>query len=186
MNWAKDHPLLAPLGAIPHSPSVSSTSSGPSPISREATLMRSLQFPDLITYLESLDPLQPNITFPRGSVAENGVPEKVDNKYSLNMFHLLRTISNGSFGRVRLVISKRNQKYYALQILSKAKAIEQGHGKHIRQERDILSEIKHPFIGKLWGTFQDTRSVYMVMNYFEGGKLSSLLQTSKVRQTLAI
>lgn len=46
---------------------------------------------------------------------------------------------------------------------------------HIRAERGILTQIKHPFIVNLLGTFQDDHRLFMVMEYVIGGELFSLL-----------
>lgn len=52
---------------------------------------------------------------------------------------------------------------------------------HTNDERRMLSDVKHPFLITLWGTFQDWRSLYMVMDFVEGGELFSLLRKSGVR-----
>ena len=51
---------------------------------------------------------------------------------------------------------------------------------HTNDERRMLGEVKHPFLITLWGTFQDCRNLYMVMDFVEGGELFSLLRKSGV------
>ena len=51
---------------------------------------------------------------------------------------------------------------------------------HTNDERKMLGEVKHPFLITLWGTFQDSRNLYMVMDFVEGGELFSLLRKSGV------
>jgi serine/threonine protein kinase len=48
----------------------------------------------------------------------------------------------------------------------------------------MLNEVHHPFIVNLWGTFQDTNNLYMVMDFVAGGELFSLLRKSKVPHTI--
>jgi len=50
---------------------------------------------------------------------------------------------------------------------------------HTNDERKMLQEVKHPFLVTLWGTFQDSRNLYMVMDFVEGGELFSLLRKSQ-------
>lgn len=102
-------------------------------------------------------------------------------KYSLTDFDLLRTLGTGSFGRVHLVQSKHNQRFYAIKVLKKAQVVKMKQVEHTNDERRMLGEVKHPFLITLWGTFQDPRNLYMVMDFVEGGELFSLLRKSGVR-----
>jgi protein kinase A len=101
-------------------------------------------------------------------------------KYSLGDFDLLRTLGTGSFGRVHLVQSKHNQRFYAIKVLKKAQVVKMKQVEHTNDERRMLGEVKHPFLITLWGTFQDPRNLYMVMDFVEGGELFSLLRKSGV------
>ncbi|RYP77984.1 hypothetical protein DL771_000843 [Monosporascus sp. 5C6A] len=99
-------------------------------------------------------------------------------KYSLGDFELLRTLGTGSFGRVHLVQSRHNQRFYAVKVLKKAQVVKMKQVEHTNDERKMLGEVKHPFLITLWGTFQDARNLYMVMDFVEGGELFSLLRKS--------
>jgi serine/threonine protein kinase len=92
------------------------------------------------------------------------------------------TIGTGSFGRVHLVRSKINKRYYALKVLKKADVVQLKQIEHTNDERTILSSIKNPFIVNLWSSFQDDGNLYMVMDYVPGGELFSVLRRSKVRE----
>ncbi|KAM6526975.1 cAMP-dependent protein kinase catalytic subunit [Fusarium solani] len=99
-------------------------------------------------------------------------------KYSLGDFDILRTLGTGSFGRVHLVQSKHNQRFYAVKVLKKAQVVKMKQVEHTNDERRMLADVKHPFLITLWGTFQDTKNLYMVMDFVEGGELFSLLRKS--------
>lgn len=45
----------------------------------------------------------------------------------------------------------------------------------------MLQAVQHPFIINLWGTFQDSTNLYMVMDFVPGGELFTLLRRSNVR-----
>lgn len=51
---------------------------------------------------------------------------------------------------------------------------------HTNNEQGILQIVQHPFIINLWGTFQDTSNLYMVMDFVPGGELFTLLRRSNV------
>lgn len=104
-------------------------------------------------------------------------------KYSLSDFHIMRTLGTGSFGRVHLVRSVHNGRYYAIKVLKKAQVVKMKQVEHTNDERRMLAEVKHPFLVTLWGTFQDCKNLYMVMDFVEGGELFSLLRKSGVSRS---
>jgi protein kinase A len=101
-------------------------------------------------------------------------------KYSLEDFSLQRTLGTGSFGRVHLVQSRHNHRFYAIKVLKKAQVVKMKQVEHTNDERRMLQRVKHPFLITLWGTFQDSKNLYMVMDFVEGGELFSLLRKSQV------
>jgi protein kinase A len=107
------------------------------------------------------------------------VVRQTKGKYSLGDFEMLRTLGTGSFGRVHLVQSKHNQRFYAVKVLKKQQVVKMKQVEHTNDERKMLQEVKHPFLITLWGTFQDSKNLYMVMDFVEGGELFSLLRKSQ-------
>lgn len=101
-------------------------------------------------------------------------------KYSQEDFLLQRTLGTGSFGRVHLVQSKHNHRFYAMKVLKKAQVVKMKQIEHTNDERRMLNRVRHPFLVTLWGTWQDSRNLYMVMDFVEGGELFSLLRKSQV------
>ena len=108
------------------------------------------------------------------------VPRSTKGKYQLTDFTMKRTLGTGSFGRVHLVQSNHNQRFYAVKVLKKAQVVKMKQVEHTNDERRMLQKVKHAFLVTLWGTFQDARNLYMVMDFIEGGELFSLLRKSQV------
>lgn len=100
-------------------------------------------------------------------------------KYALTDFAIMRTLGTGSFGRVHLVRSVHNGRYYAIKVLKKHQVVKMKQVEHTNDERRMLKLVEHPFLIRLWGTFQDTKHLFMVMDYIEGGELFSLLRKSQ-------
>ena len=51
---------------------------------------------------------------------------------------------------------------------------------HTVNEKKILDVIDHPFLVKLYGTFQDDHNLYMIMEYVVGGELFTYLRRNQV------
>jgi hypothetical protein len=100
-------------------------------------------------------------------------------KYTLADFTISRTLGTGSFGRVHLVQSKHNQRFYAVKVLKKQQVVKMKQVEHTNDERKMLQRCRFPFLITLWGTWQDSRNLYMVMDFIEGGELFSLLRKSQ-------
>ncbi|EIM20411.1 kinase-like protein [Wallemia mellicola] len=106
-------------------------------------------------------------------------PRKTQGRYTLKDFVLERTLGTGSFGRVHLVKSNHNSRFYAIKVLAKDQVVKMKQVEHTVSERDMLARVRHPFLVNLWGTFQDPKNLYMVMDFVAGGELFSLLRKSQ-------
>ncbi|ORX52343.1 Pkinase-domain-containing protein [Hesseltinella vesiculosa] len=97
----------------------------------------------------------------------------------MNQFDIVRTVGTGSFGRVLLVKDHeepRKDDYYALKVMKKMVVIRNKQVEHINNERKVLAATNHPFLVKLFGTFQDNTNLYMVLSWVPGGELFSILR----------
>jgi hypothetical protein len=102
----------------------------------------------------------------------------------LNDFEVLQTLGTGTFGRVLLVHKKGTDvneaaNYFALKALSKSQLVQLKQIEHVNSEREVLHQIKHPFIVNLHATFQDSLNVYMLMEYVVGGEIFTHLRRAK-------
>ena len=90
---------------------------------------------------------------------------------SKSLFEFLYVIGRGGFGKVWKVNLKRTQKCYALKEMSKLKIILRRSEKSIQSERELLSNLYHPFLVNMICAFQDYENLYLVMDLFKGGDL---------------
>ena len=67
--------------------------------------------------------------------------------FSLGELDILKVIGTGTFARVCLCRYKVTRKYYALKILAMVDVIKLKQVEHVRNEKNILSQVQHPFIG---------------------------------------
>lgn len=98
--------------------------------------------------------------------------------YKLVDFVIHQTLGTGSFGRVHLVRSRYNHRFYAIKVLNKDKIVRTKQVEHTNNEKTLLEAVQHPFIVNLWGAFQDASNLYMVMDFVPGGELFTLLRRS--------
>ena len=92
-------------------------------------------------------------------------------KLSKSLFDFLYVIGRGGFGKVWKVLLKRTSRNYALKEMSKMKIILKRSEKSIQSERELLSNLYHPFIVNMISAFQDFNNLYLVMDLFKGGDL---------------
>merc|ERR1711935_972065 len=88
-----------------------------------------------------------------------------------------RILGVGTFGKVWLVSHKRTGKPYALKMLSKREIIGHHQVEGVLREKNIMASIDHPFVVNLICTFQDDRSLYMLIELVQGGELFSVIHT---------
>jgi len=62
-------------------------------------------------------------------------------------------------------------KIFAIKILKKSEIAEKGQIENTKSEREILCEIRHPFIVRLRFAFQNEEKLYLVTDYYNGGSL---------------
>jgi serine/threonine protein kinase len=95
-------------------------------------------------------------------------------------FDFLKTIGQGSFGRVYLVRYHTDQKVYAMKVLGKEHIKMRNEVKHVMAERNVLlSNINHPFLVSLHYSFQTKDKLYFVLDFLNGGELFFHLQRER-------
>ncbi|XP_013787527.1 protein kinase DC2-like isoform X2 [Limulus polyphemus] len=101
-----------------------------------------------------------------------------DRVFRLEEFDIIKTIGTGTFGRVSLCRDKVTTSYYAMKILEMADVIKLKQVEHVKNEKTILQQIRHPFIiNMVWTTHDDT-SLYMLFEYVCGGELFTYLRNA--------
>lgn len=90
-------------------------------------------------------------------------------------YETIKLIGKGAFGEVKLVRKRTDAKIYALKSLVKTEMIAGDQVARVRAERDIMAESDSPWVVKLFTTFQDTKYLYMLMEFLPGGDLMTML-----------
>jgi hypothetical protein len=103
----------------------------------------------------------------------------LDSSITLETLSKVKNIGIGTFGKVYLVIDKRNETRYALKIQDKRDVIKWGQPNAILRERKLMASVQHPFVCKLFNCFQDDIFLYMVVEYGDGGDLLSAIDANQ-------
>lgn len=90
-------------------------------------------------------------------------------------FEILKVIGRGAFGEVAVVKLKNAEKVFAMKILNKWEMLKRAETACFREERDVLVNGDSQWITTLHYAFQDENYLYLVMDYYVGGDLLTLL-----------
>ena len=93
-------------------------------------------------------------------------------KVSASDFEFVRLLGEGAAGKVFQVKRHKTDKIYAVKVVEKRFVL--GDSKRYSQalvERQVLVEVRHPFIVQLHWTFQTRSHLYFVLEFCPGGEL---------------
>ncbi|XP_064359084.1 LOW QUALITY PROTEIN: myotonin-protein kinase [Dromaius novaehollandiae] len=90
-------------------------------------------------------------------------------------FEILKVIGRGAFSEVAVVRMKESGQIYAMKIMNKWDMLRRGEVSCFREERDVLVNGDKRWITQLHFAFQDEHFLYLVMEYYVGGDLLTLL-----------
>lgn len=82
---------------------------------------------------------------------------------------------------------KESNRLYAMKVLKKASLFVHGKSaEHTKAERQILEEVRHPFIVQLFYAFQTNDRLYLILEYATGGELFTHMAAGKIDVTNTI
>ncbi|MFH4973861.1 hypothetical protein AB6A40_000570 [Gnathostoma spinigerum] len=100
-------------------------------------------------------------------------------------FNLVKVIGRGAYGEVQLVRHSRTKKVYAMKVLNKNEMIRRAESAFFWEERDIMAHSDSEWIVRLYYAFQDSKFLYMVMEYMPGGDLVNLMAKYEIPEKWA-
>lgn len=107
--------------------------------------------------------------------SDSGVPKII--RKSIKDFKLGKELGEGSYSTVMLGTDITNGKKYAMKILNKRHIIKEKKVKYVNIEKNALNRLgdRNGIIG-LHFTFQDSQSLYFVLDFAENGELLTLIK----------
>lgn len=107
---------------------------------------------------EMLDPEEEKSEVPRQALTTNS-------------FLVTDVLGEGNYSQVMFAVLRSTQLPVALKVVDKAKLKRYKKEDEVRVERWVLSNLKHPSIIKMYGTFQDVGAIYLALELLPGGEL---------------
>ncbi|KAI9314502.1 kinase-like domain-containing protein [Dichotomocladium elegans] len=87
-------------------------------------------------------------------------------------FEVLKLLGRGAYGKVTLCRHAATKKLYAMKVLKKASLfVHSKNAEYMKTERQILEEVRHPFIVQLMYAFQTDDRLFLILEYAMGGEL---------------
>nr|XP_054396704.1 myotonin-protein kinase isoform X10 [Pongo abelii] len=117
----------------------------------------------------------PRFFFPTTPPAEPIVVRLKEVRLQRDDFEILKVIGRGAFSEVAVVKMKQTGQVYAMKIMNKWDMLKRGEVSCFREERDVLVNGDRRWITQLHFAFQDENYLYLVMEYYVGGDLLTLL-----------
>jgi len=93
---------------------------------------------------------------------------------SMKDFQILNELGKGSCGMVYKVKSLLNQKEYVIKKIN-IQHMKEKHQKKAQREVQILKQVLHPNIIRYYNSFHESNSLFIVMEYADGGDLQKVL-----------
>ena len=115
---------------------------------------------------------------------------KTKKEFKKDDFDVLALCGKGAYATVIQVKLKNEQdnkqknskkiedKYYAIKVIDINSMKKVNKIYQIYLESEILNELNNPYIVKIFGTFQTTRKVYMVLEYLSNGNFATFLKNN--------
>jgi serine/threonine protein kinase len=96
-------------------------------------------------------------------------------------FKFGRVIGKGLMGTVHVAsfLHDNRAHYVAIKSIRKDYIVRHHDERHIRNEKEILQSLHSPFCVQLFGVFQDTENIHLVLEYCAGGELFRKLTKKK-------
>lgn len=100
-------------------------------------------------------------------------------RFDLFSFNIMRTIGTGSYGRVHVAQHRRNGYLCAIKVLKKEIILKTKQIAHLKNECRVLFNVEHPFLVRIFGTWQDRKNIFLCLEYVPGGELFSILRRAR-------
>lgn len=102
---------------------------------------------------------------------EEAFPTATGSRVGPEDFEPIKVLGDGCFGKVMLVRRKGTNDVFAMKSIHKDHVIKNKKVRHTKTERNVMTQLRHPFIMQLHFAFQSGGKLYLVMDYFSGGDM---------------
>ena len=106
-------------------------------------------------------------------------------KSNIDFYLYGREIGSGAFGKVNIALHIGSGRLVAIKIFEKKKLKTERKKRKIKNEIDILSRLRHPFINQILDTFDTEKYIFIVMEYICADLLSFIRKREKLSENIS-
>lgn len=104
--------------------------------------------PDIVVHPDQNNPIAQNMA--SSSALSGPLPDKVKTDHRIGQYNIVKTLGEGSFGKVKLAVHRSTGQQVALKIISRKKLISRDMAGRVEREIEYLQLLRHPHIIKLY------------------------------------
>ncbi|KEZ45231.1 Carbon catabolite-derepressing protein kinase [Scedosporium apiospermum] len=117
---------------------------------------------------------------PRGPLRE-----KIKTEQRIGAYRPIRTLGEGSFGKVKLAVHIHTGQQVALKIIARKKLISRDMAGRVEREIEYLQLLRHPHIIKLYTVIKTPTEIVMVLEYAGGELFDYIVQNGRMKEAEA-
>jgi carbon catabolite-derepressing protein kinase len=114
--------------------------------------------------------------------ADAPLKEKIKTEQRIGAYKVLRTLGEGSFGKVKLAIHNGTGQQVALKIIARKKLISRDMAGRVEREIEYLQLLRHPHIIKLFTVIKTPNEIIMVLEYAGGELFDYIVQHGRMKE----
>lgn len=114
--------------------------------------------------------------------AADQAPPQKKAEQRIGAYHIIRTLGEGSFGKVKLATHRVTNQQVALKIIARKKLISRDMAGRVEREIEYLQLLRHPHIIKLYTVIKTPLEIIMVLEYAGGELFDYIVQNGKMKE----
>ncbi|KAF4981422.1 hypothetical protein FZEAL_2770 [Fusarium zealandicum] len=114
--------------------------------------------------------------------ADAPLKDKIKTEQRIGAYKVLRTLGEGSFGKVKLAIHNGTGQQVALKIIARKKLISRDMAGRVEREIEYLQLLRHPHIIKLFTVIKTANEIIMVLEYAGGELFDYIVQHGRMKE----
>ena len=118
----------------------------------------------------------PARTLSQEALQEELDPIEICQRSDVSDFRIIVRLGSGAFGTAVLCVHKETGLQCVLKLMKKEVIVQMKQVDRIQNEQELMAECDHPFLVRLYNTYQDEENIYILMEYISGGELSKIIR----------
>ncbi|RCI12431.1 hypothetical protein L249_0987 [Ophiocordyceps polyrhachis-furcata BCC 54312] len=121
----------------------------------------------------------------RAGAMEAPLRDRSKAEQRIGAYKIVRTLGEGSFGKVKLAIHNGTGQQVALKIIARKKLISRDMAGRVEREIEYLQLLRHPHIIKLYTVIKTHTEIIMVLEYAGGELFDHIVQHGRMSESKA-